>query len=840
VAELARGWQRRQFVMDRLLQDVRFAVRLLWKDRSFAVTKVATLALCLAANIAIFAVVNGVLLKPLPFPEPDRLVRFFNKYPGAGVETGGSNGVPDYFDRRRALTAIEEQALFREAGVTISGNGLSEAERVQAMQVTPSFFRVLHAQPYRGQLLTDEQGEIGQEKVVVLTHGLWQRLFGGRDDAVGQDVRLGGEPYRVVGVLPPGFVFLNPDVQLFRPAAFTAREKADESRHSNNWQQFGRLKPGASLEQVQSQLDALNAANFERFPQWQEILRNARFGSEAIDFQNHLIGDRRATLTMLWGGALFVLLIGGVNIANLVLVRSTSRIREMATRHAMGATYGRLTSQALTESLVLSIAGGVVGLGLGWWALRAAPFFGLDRLPSGATLSLEPPVVMFTMALIAVVALGVGMIPVLAMRRANMAQVIREEGRSGTQGRGPRLMRRALVTSQVAFALMLLIGAGVLLASFERVLTIDPGFRAENVLTGTVSMPTSRYSDDAALRAAQARLLERLRAIPGVESAGMTTTLPFSGSYSDSVIFAEGYQMKPGESLISPSQVIASDGYFEAMGAKLVAGRFFTAADVEERPQVMVIDERLAQRFWPNGDALGKRLYFPTDINNLMAKPAEEQLWTIVGIIETLRLRGIVDSDSQRVGQYFSPLNQQPARTLGIAIRTAQAPEAVVAAARREIAQLDPEMPLYGVRTLEDRLSASLMDRRTPMLLATGFAVVALFLAAIGIYGVLAYQVSQRRREIGIRMALGAASGSIFSLVLREGSLMVGIGAAFGLAGAFLLRQTLQSQLYETGAMDPLVVTAVASVLIIVALIACVLPARRAAKTDPLVALSDQ
>jgi predicted permease len=447
---------------------------------------------------------------------------------------------------------------------------------------------------------------------------------------------------------------------------------------------------------------------------------------------------------------------------------------------------------------------------------------------------------MFTMALIAVVALGVGMIPVLAMRRANMAQVIREEGRSGTQGRGPRLMRRALVTSQVAFALMLLIGAGVLLASFERVLTIDPGFRAENVLTGTVSMPTSRYSDDAALRAAQARLLERLRAIPGVESAGMTTTLPFSGSYSDSVIFAEGYQMKPGESLISPSQVIASDGYFEAMGAKLVAGRFFTAADVEERPQVMVIDERLAQRFWPNGDALGKRLYFPTDINNLMAKPAEEQLWTIVGIIETLRLRGIVDSDSQRVGQYFSPLNQQPARTLGIAIRTAQAPEAVVAAARREIAQLDPEMPLYGVRTLEDRLSASLMDRRTPMLLATGFAVVALFLAAIGIYGVLAYQVSQRRREIGIRMALGAASGSIFSLVLREGSLMVGIGAALGLAGAFLLRQTLQSQLYETGAMDPLVVTAVASVLIVVALIACVLPARRAAKTDPLVALSDQ
>jgi predicted permease len=826
--------------MERFFQDVRFAGRLLWKDRSFSITTIATLALCLAANVAIFAVVNGVLLKPLPFPEPDRLVRFFNRYPGAGVETGGSNGVPDYFDRRRDLAALEEQALFRESGVTVSGSGLGEAERLQAMQVTPTFFRVLQTQPYRGQLFSDEQGEIGQEKVVVLSHGLWQRLFGGRDDAIGQDLRLGGEPFRVVGVLPPGFVFLNPEIQLFRPAAFTAREKSDESRHSNNWQHFGRLKPGVTLEQAQSQLDAINAANFERFPQWQEILKNVRFGSEVLDFQSNLIGERRSTITMLWGGAIFVLLIGCVNVANLVLVRSTSRIRELATRHAMGATFGRLTRQALTESTVLSVAGGLAGLGLGWWALRAAPFFGFDRLPSGTSLSLDGTVIGFTMLLIAVVGIGVGLIPVIGMRRANMAQVIREEGRSGTQGRGPRLTRRALVTSQVAFALMLLIGAGVLLASFDRVLNIDPGFRAENVLTGTVSLPASRYRDDAALRTVTTRMLERLRAVPGVEGAGMTSTLPFSGSYSDSVILAEGYQMKPGESLISPSQVIASDGYFDAMGARLVAGRFFTAEDVEERPQVMVIDDRLARRFWPNGDALGKRLYFPTDINNMMAKPAESQMWTIVGIVETLRLRGIVDTDSQRIGQYFSPLHQVPNRTLGIAIRTAQNPEAVTASVRREIAQIDPEMPFYGVRTLEERLSMSLMDRRTPMLLASGFAAVALFLAAIGIYGVLAYQVSQRRREIGIRMALGAESGSIFNLVLREGGAIVGAGAALGLVGAFFLRRTLQSQLYETGAMDPRVVAAVAATLIVVAMVACVLPARRAAKTDPLIALSDQ
>ena len=826
--------------MDRLLQDLRFAVRLLWKNRNFSITTIATLALCLAANVAIFAVVNGVLLKPLPFPEPDRLIRMFNKYPGAGVDAGGSNGVPDYFDRKRDMAALEETALFREAGVTISGSGLGEAERIQAMLVTPSFFRVLRAEPYRGQLFTEPQGEIGQEKVVILTHGFWQRLFAGRDDAIGQDLRLGGELYKIVGVMPPGFVFLNPEIQLYRPAAFTARDKSDESRHSNNWQQFARLKPGASLEQAQSQLDAINAANLERFPQWKEILKNARFSSEVVDFQSNLIGERRTTLTMLWVGAIFVLLIGCVNVANLVLVRSTSRIRELATRHALGATFGRLTRQALTESTVLSIAGGVAGLGLGWWALRAAPFFGFDRLPSGLGLALDGPVVGFTVLLIAAVAIGVGMIPVIAMRRANMAQVIREEGRSGTQGRGPRLMRRALVTSQVAFALMLLIGAGVLLASFERVLTIDPGFRADNVLTGTISMPASRYRDDAALRATSNRILERLRALPGVESAGMTTTLPFSGSYSDSVILAEGYQMQPGESLISPGQVVASEGYFQAIGAKLVAGRFFTAEDVETRPRVLVIDNRLATRFWPRGDALGKRMYFPQDISNLMAAPKEEQMMTIVGIIEPMRLRGLIDSQAQKTGAYYSPLPQALARTVGLAIRTTLSPDSLTSAVRREIAQIDPEMPFYGVRTMEDRLTTSLMDRRTPMLLASGFAGVALFLAAIGIYGVLAYQVSQRRREIGIRMALGAESGSIFNLVLKEGGLIVGLGAVFGLAGAFFLRQSLQAQLYETGAMDPRVVAAVAGMLIAVALIACVLPARRAAKTDPLIALSEQ
>ena len=826
--------------MDRLLHDLRFAVRILRKDRSFAITTVATLALCLAANVAIFAIVDGVLLKPLPFDQPDRLVRIFNRYPGAGV-VEADNGVPDYFDRKDGMPALEEIAMFRQAGVTITGSGLGEAERTQSMIVTPSFFRVLRIQPIRGQLFNEEQGEIGREKVVVLSYGFWQRVFGGRDSAVGEDLRIGGEPFRIVGVLAPGFKFINPEIQLWRPAAFTPQEKSDDSRHSNNWQQLGGLKPGATMAQAQSQLDAINAANLERFPNFKQILINAKFRTDVVDFQQHLIGETRSTLTLLWGGVAFVLLIGSVNVANLVLVRSTARIRELATRQALGASFSRLARQAFTESALLAVAGGALGIGLGWWALQAMPFLGFDRLPSGTAIGLDARVTGFALLLIALVAIGVGLIPVVAMRRANVAQAVREEGRSGTQGRGPRLVRRVLVTSQVAFALMLLIGAGVLLASFDRVLRIDPGFRPENVLTGTISLPAARYANNDNIRAVTERVLDRIRAVPGVQAAGATTTLPFSGNYSDSVILAEGYEMKPGESLISPGQVSVSDGYFEAMGVRLLQGRLITPEDTVGRPRVLVIDEVLARRFWPDGNAVGKRMYTPQNIDNLLAKPPEDQMITVVGVIDTMRLRGLVEAVTERrTGNYFSPLRQSASRTIGIAIRTAQSPESLANAVRREVAQIDPEVPFYGVRTLEDRLEASLIDRRTPTLLAAGFAGVALFLAAIGIYGVLAYQVTQRRREIGIRMALGAASSSIFGLVLREGGLIVTVGAGVGLLGAYLLRQAIESQLYETGAMDPLVIGLVAMVLTIVALVACVLPARRAAKTDPAIALIDQ
>lgn len=824
--------------MERLLQDLRFASRLLWKDRGFTTTTVATLALCVAANTAIFAIVHSVLLTPLPFPEAERLATIFNSYPGAGA-VRASNGVPDYFDRLAQVSAFEEIAMYRTSGVTIGGQGLGDVERISSMPVTPSFFRVLKAQPHRGQLFSEKEAEVGHDKKIVLSYGLWQRLFGGRDAALGSDVRINGVLYTVIGVMPETFRFIDPDVQMWTPVAFAPEDRADDRRHSNNWQQMGRLRAGSSIEQAQSQIDAINAANLERFPQLKEILINAGFHTRTRPFQADLVEGTSRTLYLLWGGVLCVLLIGCVNVANLVSVRASARARELATRHALGASIQRLSRQILTETVLISVVGGLLGIVLGWWALGSVALVGLDQLPRGDEIGLDVRSLTFTFGLVLAVGLLVGLFPVVALRRANLGQIVREEGRSGTVSRRTRFVRRALVTSQVGFALILLVGAGLLLASFQRVLALDPGFDPERLLTGSISFPAARYKDEVAVRTVMSRIHEQVQAIPGVEAAGLTTTLPISGDHNDSVIIAEGYQMAPGESLISPSQVRVSPGYFEAMRTELRGGRFFDTRDAPKAQQVIIVDEQLAEKFWPGQDPLGRRMYFPGDAKDFLAPPPLDEWLTVVGVVEKVRLDGLVDGPGFRtVGAYYIPLDQSFVRTLTLAVRTAQEPTAVTSAIRRELAAIDPELPLYGVRTMEERLSVSLADRRTPMILAVGFAVVALFLAAIGIYGVLAYQVSQRTREIGIRIALGAATTSIFGMVLREGAAIVIAGVVLGLGGAFLLRQTLQSQLYEIGAMEPRVIASVGVLLLVVAITACLLPARKAARTDPVTALT--
>ena len=479
--------------MDRLLQDLRFGLRILWKDRGFAATALLTLGLCIGINAAIFAVVNSVLLRPLPVDHAERLAVIYNSYPKAGVERA-SNGVPDYYDRLKEVDAFDEQALYRTDGVTIGIDG--DPQRVTGMSARPSLLRMLGVRPVRGRIFTEAEGEVGAGKVAILTYGLWQQLYAGRDDAVGQTMRLGGEAYTIVGVLPADFFFVDPAVKVWRPVAFTPDQRADTERHSNSWSMVGRLRPGATVRQAQEQMNALNARNLDRFPQFKEVLINAGFHTAVAPLQDDLTRDIRKTLYLLWGGVLFVLLIGVVNITNLVLVRSSARMKELATRHALGAGLARLTRQLLTETVVLTIAGGVLGLLIGQALLAGLTSLGLDRLPRGTEIRMDGTVVLFTLGLALAVGLLVGLVPVLNMRHINLNQAFREESRGGTSGRTTRTVRRLLVASQVAFAFMLLVGAGLLLASFERVLAVRPGFTPGHLLTASIAPPGARYKGD--------------------------------------------------------------------------------------------------------------------------------------------------------------------------------------------------------------------------------------------------------------------------------------------------------------------------------------------------------
>ena len=822
--------------MERLLQDLKFAARILWKDRGFAITALLTLGICIGANAAIFAIVNSVLLRPLPVPEPAQLVHMYNAYPGAGV-VGGSTGVTDYYDRLKETTVFQEQALYNTRGVTLGGQ--AEPQRVVAMVSTPSLLRLLQVHPVRGRVFSEEEGEIGKTNKAILTYASWQQWFGGQDSTVGRDVRINGEPFVIVGVLPQSFRFLDPEVKLWIPVAFSAQEKSDDNRHSNNWSYVGRLKPGATVTQARQQIDALNARNLDRFPNLKQILINAGFHTVVVPLQDYLVRDIRSTLFLLWGGVVFVLLVGGVNVTNLMLVRSSARMKELATRHALGAGLGRIAGQLLTETVLLALGGALLGLGLGSAGVRSLVRLSLDATPQGTAVVMDATVILFTFGLALTLAILIGLLPILGLRHMNLSQIFREEGRSGTASRGARVVRRTLVTAQVAFAFMLLIGAGLLLASFQRVLAVRPGFDPTHVLTGRVSPPAARYKEDAQLVAFWNELLDRVRQLPGVQSAGTTTNIPLGGEFSDSVILAEGYAMSPGESLISPFASSVSPGYFEAMTIPLKRGRLFTASDDERAPKVLIIDERLAERFWKNGDPVGRRMWKPEDAGELTQGPGpKSHFYTVVGVVGNVRTTGLTEKEP--VGAYYYPFAQNVGRGMTLVTRTAGEPEWLVSAIRQQVTALDPELPFFAVKPMQLRVEESLVSRKTPMMLATLFGAIALFLAAVGIYGVLAYQVAQRRKEIGIRMALGSDGRRIFGLIVSEGLWLLCLGIGVGLAGAFAIRRAMETQLFGVQPMDPVVLAVVTAVLGVVALLACAVPARRAARIDPLIALADQ
>jgi predicted permease len=734
---------------------------------------------------------------------------------------------------------LRAQAMFRSDKETLSLE--STPQQMTGMAVTPSFFAVLGTNPARGRAFTSEEGEIGGEMKVILSDSLWHSLYGGADNVLGQQVRLSGRSFTVVGVMPPGFNFIDPEARFWIPLAFSASAKT--TRHNNNWHNIGRLAPGATVAQVQAQVDAINAANLDRFPQFRELLINAGFHSVVRPVREMVVKDVAGSLYLLWGGAVLVLAIGAVNLANVAVARWTTRRREVATRLALGGSRTQLLRQFLSESILISVAGGFMGILLAYALLRALAAMGLNHFPRAAEVHLDTTTVAIALALSLLVGLTIGVAPLSGLIRLPVSSVLHEDSRTRTSGLRARGSRQALVGAEIGFAFVLLTGAVMLLTSFRNLLSVDPGFHADRVVTASISIPRSRYPDDNSLRTFLTRALDEFRRSPGVVSVGATTVIPFGGNYSDSVIFAEGYAMKPGESVVSPMRSSVTPGYMESLKIPLLRGRYINDGDTETSERVVVVDENLARRFWPGRDPIGQRMYQPNNPNDLMKTDGNTQWLKVVGVVRTIKFEDLSGS-AEHPGAYYFAFRQSPERNYTFAIRVAgadsdAASDRVERLLRSGVSRLDPELTIFDTHTLGERAELSVASRRTAVMLAMGFSLVALLLSAIGIYGVLAYLVTQRRREIGIRIALGSTSGGVLRMILREGFTLVGGGLLAGLIAFAILQRAMASQVYGVHPLNPVVIGSAAGVLGIVAFAACLAPARRATRVNPAIVLSE-
>jgi predicted permease len=828
----------RESLTSGLAGDLRSGLRLLAHDRSFSATVILTLAICLGANAAIFSLVYSVLLRPLPIPEADRIVGIGDVYPTVTPNDILANDTPSYFDRLEAVTALEEQAMFTFWFDTLAIDGM--AEEVRGMRATPSLFRLLRVPPALGRAFTDAEGEIGAERKVILSHGLWQRLYGGDPAVIGRDLRLGwtGQQYTIVGVMPPGFSFFESgygghalvpgqDIQFWIPLAFTPEQKSDRARTRYGFFHVGRLRPGATVELVQAQIDAVHATIVKRFPEF----RLAELGMYTVvtPLQEALTRDVRRTLYLLWAAAGFVLLIGAINIANLALARSSVRTRELATRLALGARRFQLTRQLMIEGLIPAGIGGLAAVAVGAGILDALAASGMADLPNAARVEMGSTVVIFVGVVSVLVGILIGLMPSTMAGPVTIRQSLAEGSRSGTDGRAARLFRRGLVVTQVALSVVLLIGAALLLTSLRHLLSVDTGFTAARVTTATIFPPPSRYPDTKAIAALSNRLLDRVRAIPGVEAAGITSNVALSGFASPATVSVAGQSPAPGQAAVVPSVVSITPGYFESMGTPLVRGRYFADSDRNTTLPVAIVDERLAARLWPNEDPIGKSL------NRGDLGP-----YTIVGVVRDVRFEGLAEQAESIGAAYFAHTQAPPLpRLRWLAIKTAMASAAIVRDVRTVLHEIDPDLPLSDVQTMTERTSRSLVSRSLAAGLASLFGFVALFLSMLGIYGVLAYVVARRTREIGIRMALGSTVGGIFRLVFREGLTLIAMGLTLGLSGALALGRTFESQLFGVRPNDPVIFAAVAFVAGGIAVSACVVPALRGTRVDAVGVLTE-
>ncbi|MDB4965443.1 MAG: transporter permease [Myxococcales bacterium] len=811
--------------MDTLWKDLRFALRMLRRTPGVAAAAVIALALGIGANTAIFSVVDGVLLRPLPYQDSRALHVLNGKFP-----TQGLAHVPlsypefkDVLEQSRTLAAV---GAFAQGDSNLSGDG-GPPDRVVAGVASASFFPTLGVQPFMGRGFLHAEELKGADQVVMLDHGLWQRRFASDANVVGKELILDNQPYRIIGVLPKGFQ-IDQKCDLWIPLSTSVDLLTVRGAHF--LKVVGRAKAGTTRDQLAADLDAVSERLRETYPN--NYRRGVGWALEAKPLIDDVVGDVRLSLWVLLGAVAFVLLIACANVANLMLARAAARHKEMAIRTALGAGRWRLIRQMLTESVILSIAGGGLGLLLAVWGVDAMVAMSPDALPRSAEVSLDGRVLAFTIGVSVLTGLAFGLMPALSASRPDMNDALKDGTRGTTSSRGR--LRRALVIAEVGLSMVLLVGTGLMLRSFLQLREVKPGFRPDHVLTLRVSLPTpngtAADADTARYAAFFARATKRLAELPGVQAAGGITLLPLDGDSTDNSFEIENYVPRSPGDLPDNEVREVTPGYFTAMGVPLLAGRLLAESDDKGAPPVVVINQAMAKRYWRDGeDPIGKHLKLKS------ARSPQKDWSTVVGIVGDVRGFGL--DKPAKAEMYFAHDQLRRSAAMALVLRTAGEPTAMANSARAVIGEIDPKQPVFNVRTMEDYLSSSMAQRRFSLVLMLIFGGVALLLAAVGIYGVMSYTVAQRTQEIGIRVALGATPGNVLGMVVRQGMTLVAIGLGAGIIGSLAVTRLVSSLLYGVSTTDFVTYLVIAVALGSVALLATVIPARRATRVDPMLAL---
>jgi predicted permease len=822
----ARGLQ----PFDELRRQLRHAGRTLRKTPRLTATALLTLAVCLGANLTIFAVVDSILLRPLPFPAPDRLVTVFNTYPKAGVLRDGSS-TTNYYERRGQIPAFSDLAIYSEGAAIVGETGATE--RVPFMRVSPEFFSTLGANLAMGRSFTDAEMAIPPSRVVILSDSYWRRNFNADPLVLGRQVQVAGVANTVVGVLAPGFRLLSSEARLYFPFASRPEDRVSRERHSggNSKHIIARLKPGATLAQAQAQIDAQNNT-LERDDPKAKMLSDAGFRSVVVPLRADHVAIVRPTLLWMQGGALALLLIGAVNLANLLLIRASGRIKELAVRQALGASRWHVVSEVAVETTLLTLAGGFLGLAGGWAGIRLLGTLGAERLPLGTDIAFDARLAM--VAMVGSVILGIALALPIAWFNlsAHLAGAIQSETRGGTSGRMSQRLRHGFIVAQIAIALVLLDGAGLLGLSLKQATAVLPGFRPDHVLSGQILLPRNQYPNWPARLAFNERLLAEISRQPGVTAVGAVNNVPLSGNNGKSAATVKGYVRPPGETLRGHYSYGVDGDYFAAMGFSLLEGRFLSAGDSQRGDRVCVVDEDFARFYWPHASALGQRLFEGSD------ETKDVDAFTVVGVVGAVKQAGLTDDAAQ--GAIYYPYALRTDDSLFVVLRTSLPPESVWPALQTIVRQTGHDATMTDVRSMETRISDSLITRRAPALLATLFSAIALLLTAIGTYGILSYAVAQRRREIGVRMALGARPQQIRGQFLALGLRLLAAGTMLGVAGAWVTGRAMGNLLFHVPPFHVATLGGTACIIGLVSLVACLVPAHQAARISPTEALADE